>query len=167
MILPWYSWISLSFDLITFMLCDFFIPTLTHLSISSGFCNASIQPYFDSSLVFVCLRAFLFRSIIEAAEPFLIISFKVSTRYRRYHFIISKLFLTLIHFCSQYFPKFLYSFWNWQIKMILAQWCSKSDLNLEPDVNNIYLSSSMNNSLIYVSCDCTCYQIYKFSCFKY
>ena len=67
----WYEWISLSFDLIIFILCDFFSPNLTQFSISSGFFIASIQPYSASLTKFVplSLRTFLFRSITDAAKP--------------------------------------------------------------------------------------------------
>ena len=121
--LSWYAWISLSFDFITFMLCDFFSPNLTHLSINSGLFNASIQPYSDSTSVSFCLRAFLFRFIIEAAELFLVNSVNVLP----FHLKFTP--LTLSQFYSQYFLKLLYSFWNWQIKINFAKWCSKSDQN--------------------------------------
>ena len=115
--LSWYAWISLSFDFITFMLCDFFIPNLTHLSINSGFFNASIQPYSDSTLISFCLRAFLFRFIIRAAELFLVNSVNVLP----FHLKFST--LTLLKFYSRYLRKLLYSFSNRQIEMILAKWC--------------------------------------------
>ena len=73
----WYVEISLSFDFINFMPSDFFNPNWTHFSISSDFFNASIQSYSDATLVCFCLRAFLFRSIIEATESFLANSFNI------------------------------------------------------------------------------------------
>ena len=142
--LSWYAWISLSFDFITFILCDFFSPNLTHRSINSGLFNASIQPYSDSTSVSFCLRAFLFRFIIEAAELFLVNSVNVLP------FHLKFTTLTLSQFYSRYLRKLLYSFSNRQIEMILAKWCI-SDL-ISDHINGhrfiLYRYEGMNNSTI-------------------
>ena len=101
----WYAWISLSLHLIIFMLCDFFNPNLTQLSISSCFINESIQSY-SASLEFVsfCLRIFLFRSIIDAAQPSLIKSVSFWTRiYCEFSAI-----LDTKYFLGPYFGDFLF-----------------------------------------------------------